>query len=147
MIKRILSGYATVFSGAARFLLLVALCFAIGFAVVYPLWRLAVSDGRLYSIIFLAILALAAAALAWHPMRRLAQRGPRACILAALRLAIPAGALALFVALVLAEKRALGFVALAVGGALFGLVAFGLGPADHRADDLRSGDHRSGDGR
>lgn len=143
MIKRILSGYAAVLSGAVRFLLLVALCFAIGFAVVYPLWRLAVSDGRLYSIIFLAILALAIAALAWRPLRRLARRGPRAFILAALRVAIPVAGLGGFVALILAERRGLAFVALAVAGVLFGLVAFGLGSADSpRATDSQAVDGR-----
>jgi hypothetical protein len=127
MIKKILSGYLGVLSLIARVLLLLAACLAIGFCVVYPLWRLATANPALYTAIFLALAALLAAFLVARACARAFGKSPRAFVVSLSAKLVLLASIAGSVALVLAWHRALALASLVAGLVAYGVLAFGIG--------------------
>lgn len=61
MLQKIIKGYGNLLLSIAKIFLLIILCCICGFVLVYPLWKLAVTNPNVYSIIsFIFIIALLA---------------------------------------------------------------------------------------
>jgi hypothetical protein len=126
VIKKILSGYTSIFLALLRFLTLMAICVGAGILVVWPLWKLADSDPNLYTLVFGIIAAAIVLFIAVTGMRRSFVRNRRRFVISAFRkLTIIAG-IGVPVTLVLSWHRLAALVVLVAAIALYGFLAFAL---------------------
>jgi len=128
MIRQILSGYLSVLRSILVFLALLAVCVGVGSCIVWPLWRLADSDPKLYSLIFACLASLALAWLVFSACRRAYKRNARAFFLSLAGIVILVAGLAGSVYLVLEWKRIPAGIVLLITLALYGVTVFGLVP-------------------
>jgi hypothetical protein len=134
MIKQIAAGYGKSLALLAKVLVLLALCFAMGFILVYPLWTFAVSDPVLYSACVLALMAIIAAAALGRKVKS-ALRGAKTraekrralgdlCV-AGGKILFPVMGAGGFVYFVVQDKKALAFLALVMALGIHGVLAYG----------------------
>ena len=128
MIKKILSGYATLFKTLVIVVLLSAVCFATGILIVWPLWKLADSHPNLYTIVFTSCFTLIVLWIVGTRMHISFKKNPRSFLFSILRkLTLLCGA-CLIITLILTWHRSAAFFALCGTVALYGFLAFVISP-------------------
>jgi hypothetical protein len=128
VIKKILSGYAGLLKSFAMFLALMAVCLGVGFLVVFPLWKLAVSEPGAYTVIFALAFGCLSFALAAKRMVLSYQRDRRRFFISLARKMTILAGIATSVYLVLAWHRLAALAAFLAAAALYGYLAFATGP-------------------
>lgn len=118
----VVHGYKMLFLSILKLLALATLCVVLSFAVVFPLWKWALSSPKSYTYCMLALLALTVISFL---ARRIKKHGIRPFLRGLLRVLVIAGGIALSVFCVLSGLR---FAALLVLAAMFiasGILASG----------------------
>ena len=130
MIRNIVRGYRKLLGGVARGATLLAVCAAVGCAVVLPLWKFATAAPEAYTVVVLALLVAAAGATVMKKCRAIGKR--RALRIGVQTLIVLSG-LCGSVALVLHGRRLLALIAVVATVGLYGLCAFGTSPRGEKA--------------
>ena len=128
MIEKILSGYATILKTLVRVILLALVCFAAGFFVVWPLWKLADTHPNIYTIVFISVFSLILLWIFGTRMHLSFKKNPRAFLFSVLRkLTLLCGTI-IIIMLILAWNRFAAIIALCITLALYGFLAFVISP-------------------
>lgn len=123
MLKKIADGYRKLFSTTAKIILLAALCLAVSFVCVWPLWKWAMASPSTYSI-FLAVLASILVILVIY--KSIKKRGINSFLITLIKLLIVAGGISGCIILVLKGHRLISLAVLFAAFILYGIVAFGI---------------------
>lgn len=124
MLRKIARGYGALLGTAGKVAALLAVCAALGCAVVLPLWKFATAAPRAYTAAVLVCMGAAAAVLL---VRKARAAGARRFAAGLLKVAVALGGAAGCVALVMRGSRLLALVALVAAVGLYGAVSFTLG--------------------
>lgn len=122
MIRNIARNFRTLFGTAAKVLLLLLACTALGVATVYPLWYFATSAPGAYTV---AMLVIIAAAVLFIAVRRIRAAGLMATLSVMLRIAVAVAGIASCVALVMHGRRLLALPVALAAIVLYGVLSFG----------------------
>ncbi len=122
MIRNIVRNFRTLFGTAAKVLLLLLACTALGMATVYPLWYFATSAPGAYTVAMLVIIAVAAVFII---ARRIRAAGLMTTVTVMLRIAVVAAGIVSCVALVMHGRRLFALPVVLVAIVLYGVLSFG----------------------
>lgn len=141
LLNKILKGYRSVFSKAAGFFALLALCVLTGFAVAWPAWKLAQANPAAFTAVFIAVVAAIALFFAFRYIRAAWRSDPALFALkAASRLILLAG-IVLFVVQTYSRRVPFALACLAAACLAAGFVRFGLsGAGKARGQDDSAGE-------
>ena len=139
LIKRILRGYRSVFSKAAGFIALLALCVLAGFVVAWPAWKLAQASPQAFTAVFLIFAAAAVLFFLYKYIRAAWRADPALFAIKGLSRIILLAGIVLFVAQTYARRVPLAFACLIAGTLAAGFVRFGLAGAKRENDAPRDG--------
>ncbi|CEM62592.1 hypothetical protein DWQ65_07135 [Treponema phagedenis] len=125
-ILNILAGYKTILLGVCKFLLIAGGCLVIGFVIVYPLWWLATTMPKTYTVITLGIFGIILLYTISKKLIRSYKKNPRRLLLILLKNFVLIVWLFFTSYLVLLQQRlfALLFFLLLIG--IYGFLAFGI---------------------
>lgn len=121
MIKKILKGYGTLFSGIIKILLLFLLCLAAGTVFVVPLWHFASVSPKIYTAV---VLSLSSAILLFLLIKHFKSRGFTAFLISAGKLLCPLLFLVVSAILILDGKVLAVIPLFILCVILYGLIAF-----------------------
>jgi len=128
MLKKILAGYAVVFTAVLRFAILMAVCAGTGILIVWPLWLLADANPSLYTLVFSVLAGSVVVFFTAIKIRAAVRRDPRRFFRSLARKMTLAAGLCACIALVLAWQRLFAGAVLILTLAVYGYLAFVLAP-------------------
>lgn len=146
MIRNVLRGYATVISVLFKILLLLCLCAFAAFVVVFPLWKLAVSFPKQYSIIIIYACVIAFVILFFYRLRNRIKIAGTAeqkrmllqkTIKNTAKFLIVAAGLAAALTFLYKEKLIASFSSIILTVLLYGILAFGTTKSNSDAKDSK----------
>ena len=123
MIKKIARGYGKLFSSFFKIIFLAALCFALGFLIVYPLWLFASSAPSAYTVCMMVVIAVALVFLLGLSLKKM---GFARFMIRIGKLVLVLGGIALCVYFVFASNRMAALLVLIAVFVLYGFLAFGV---------------------
>lgn len=122
MIQNIAQGYKKLLLAAAKVVVLLLACTALGAAIVYPLWLFATAVPVTYTITMLVIIA---AALVFVIIKRIRTTGWERALATFLRVAVVLAGIIACVALVLHGKRFFAIPVVIAAIIVYGVLSFG----------------------
>lgn len=111
--------YKKLFSSVVTALALLAVCVALGCAIVLPLWSFAISQSQLYTTVCLIIIA---SLILWKIILGIRKSGAKKALSVFLRLALVAISLELIFRFVIASNRIAALIVLIVSIILYGFI-------------------------
>lgn len=134
MIRAILKGYVKLLRSLLRYTVIALACLLCAAAIVWPLWLLASTRPRLYTILCGILCLVITVSLIITRVKPLASARPRQYVLSALRKLLVIGGISGSVTLVLHYQRLAALLVLCVTAIIYGYLAFALPQVrtDHR---------------
>lgn len=121
MIEKIVRGYGKIFLSAIKIIALVALCFALGSAFVYPLWKFATELPSTYTLTMILILC---ATVIFYSIKKTISMGFKPMALFFAKFVILASGIFACIFLILSGKRFFSIPIILVMIILYGILAF-----------------------
>lgn len=121
MKKKLLFTYSKIFSSCAKFILLILLCLALSFLVIYPIWFFALKSPVTYSFVALTLLAFF---ILFSFYKAIKKSDKKTVISNLLKVAIILLAICLCVVFVFSGKRFLSIPTIIIAFALYGVSSY-----------------------
>ncbi|UTC67934.1 MULTISPECIES: hypothetical protein [unclassified Treponema] len=125
-IGKIIKGYGAVLFGLLTFSAIAGVCILAGIAVAYPLWKLAVTNTGLYTIISISLFVCGIFYLLIKSVIKAYKKSPRGLIISILKKITVIGGLLLCIGLVLTFNKIPALIVLVLIFVIYGFLAFGI---------------------
>lgn len=145
MLNRIIKGYGNLLFSALKMLLLLLVCALCGAVLVFPLWKLAVSQPELYTVVVGVLLLAGLLYAAARGAKRFITQGrseagnrrgrARRLLTGAGKVAVCAAGFSAAVAFVTAARPVAALLSLGATAVLYGILAFGI-KTDEKSNSL-----------
>ncbi len=123
---KILKGYGAIVSSLLSFVAIALSSVIVGFAISYPLWKLATTNANAYTIVALSFFFCAIIALVVKRVVKEYKKSPRRLFISLAKKITLIGGLVLFCVLILHYQKILAIVSIITTLAIYGVLAFGI---------------------
>lgn len=134
-LRKIIKGYGSIFFGFLTFLAIAGMCVLAGFAVAFPLWKLASVNVGLYTIISISLFSCALIYLMVKKIIKAYKKSPRRLIISFLRKLTIIGGLLISFRLVLTFHKMSALIVLILVFFIYGFLAFDLNQTKNKSNE------------
>ncbi len=123
---KILKGYGALVSSLLSFVLIALSCVLVGLAISYPLWFIATTSAKTYTILSLSLFGCAIIGLLLSRIVKGYKKSPRRLFISIAKKVTLIAGFVIFCALILNFYKALAIVAIILTLIIYGILAFGI---------------------
>lgn len=133
--NKIIKGYGSILFGFLTFLAIAGMCVLAGFAVAFPLWKLASVNVSLYTIISISLFSCALIYLMVKKIIKAYKRSPRRLIISFLKKLTIIGGILISFNLVLKLHKISALIVLIIVFFIYGFLAFDLNQTKNNGNE------------